>query len=80
MDKHNLDFLLKLLRRVIKDIEEKQANNYSIESLNLIQHILINISDKKHTVPELAIADIKWRQKQNNIFNIFYYCCRRIKD
>jgi hypothetical protein len=73
-----LDFLLGRLREVIKDIEEKRANNFSIESLNLIQHILINMSNKSHAVPPLAVADIKWREKQINIFNIFYYCCKRI--
>jgi len=76
-----LDFLLGRLREVIKDIEEKRANNFSIESLNLIQHILINISNKSHAVPPLATEDILWREKQNkqkNIFNIFYYCCKRI--
>jgi hypothetical protein len=78
----NLDFILTTLRRVIKDIEERKTNYLSIECLNIVQHLVINMSNKLHIVPSLALAEIKWRhtqekeiEKQKNIFNM---CCRRM--
>ena len=70
---NEIPFEVMILRQVIKDIEDKKANSFSIQKLNTLQHILLF---KK--INPLVVGDIyrderfKYSVKDNT-------CCRRMR-
>ena len=68
---NDIPFEVKWIRQVIKDIEEKKANNMSIELLNTVQHLLLY----KKANP-LVVADICRYERLRNLPNT---CCRRMR-
>ena len=68
---NDIPFEVIILRQVIKDIEDKKANGFSIQKLNTLQHLLLY----KKANP-LEVADIYRDERLKYSANT---CCRRIK-